>query len=399
MKPLELLAHLAELGTPPDEGEAVLRVSAGLEETLGRIELETLPFVSSGGGELQFVFGPYGRGKTHFLKALAQRARECGFATAFVDCQDNQSPFQSLMETYRAIAESMTPPAQGRLFSTSGVGKVIEARFASGSAESQRSMIERVKANQSLSPDVRNLVSSYASSAVLGDGDEALAESLEALLASFPSYRITLGALYRKYPSLPRPLGKLGRRNAADWLRALLSLPRVLGYPGLIVLFDETELALNKASDRQRQKHLAHIRTFVDHMAVGAFQGCAVYYAVAEEFIDIVKRDLDALSQRIARVRLSQMANGRNPRAVWVDLDELTVPGPGDVRFYEELAEHIVNIGREAGLDADGTGAVMEPLRRRARAHAEENISEGRVREYVKEAASSVARELMRRGA
>ena len=72
--PLQMLAHLAELGTPPDDGAAVLRVSAGLRNSLERIERETLPFIAAGGGELQFVYGPYGRGED----ALPQGAGPMG---------------------------------------------------------------------------------------------------------------------------------------------------------------------------------------------------------------------------------------------------------------------------------------------------------------------------------
>ena len=119
---------------------------------------------------------------------------------------------------------------------------------------------------------------------------------LEALLANTPTFRVTLGTLYREYPQLPRPLGKLARRNAAVWLRSVLSLPLVLGYNGLVVLFDETEAALRSTRpwsslSRRQQAHLAHIRTFVDHMATGAFRGCAIYYAVTEEFIEIARQE------------------------------------------------------------------------------------------------------------
>ena len=103
MSPLEILAHLAESGTPPN-AEVAARVSAGLGENLDRVIDETFPFVASGGGDLQFVHAPYGRGKTHFLKTLEHCARQHGFVTAYVDCQDDQSPFKSLRETYRAIA-------------------------------------------------------------------------------------------------------------------------------------------------------------------------------------------------------------------------------------------------------------------------------------------------------
>ena len=142
--PLELLAHLAALGTPPDDGAAVLRVSSGLHDSLERIERETLPFIAAGGGEIQFVFGPYGRGKTHFFKALAQWASERGCVTAYVDCQ---RPFESLVETYRAIAAGMRPPGSNRFSATTGITRTIEARFTGLDAIEQRAVIARLKAD------------------------------------------------------------------------------------------------------------------------------------------------------------------------------------------------------------------------------------------------------------
>ena len=213
MGPLEILAHLAEVGTPPD-AEAAARLSAGLEEALGRVIDETFPFIASGGGDLQFVHAPYGRGKTHLLKALEYCARQYGFVTAYVDCRDNQSPFKSLLETYRAIAQGITPPGEHRFFGTSGIAKVIEAQFAGQDLGAQQAVVQRLKADSTLTPDYRNLVTCYCTESVGGEGDEALSESLEALLTATPSYRVTLGELYRKHPHLPRPLGKLGHRNA-----------------------------------------------------------------------------------------------------------------------------------------------------------------------------------------
>lgn len=390
MNPLEVLAHLAEQGTPPNDGRAVLRVSAGLKQSLERIAKETLPFVASGGGELQFVFAPYGRGKTHFLKALSQWALQRGFVTAYVDCRENRSPFQSLVETYRAIASAMRPPGTHRFFGASGIARVVEAQFIGRDATTRQAMIDRLKQNRALAPDFRNLVIAYGGAC---RGDEDLAERLDALLAANRTYRVTLGQLYREYPDLPRPLGKLFRRNAAVWLRASLSLPRALGYSGLLVLFDETETVLLHSGQHRRQTHLAHIRTFVDHMATGAFRGCAVYYAVAEEFIEIAQENLAALGQRMDRARTPELGRKRNPRAVWVDLDELTVPGPGDPSFFMELAESIVQVGRETGLDSTTVPQMMILLKDLARQHAG-SINEGSVREYVKEAASMVAQEV-----
>ena len=385
MDPLKLLANLASAGTPPDDGESVLRISASLSESLARTEREILTFVASGGGDLQFIVGSYGRGKTHYLKAVLQRARKQGFVTAYVNCDSGRSPFQSLEETYRAIASSMAPPD-----GTGGVGSVVEALCVTRDTAERRMLIERVKSNKALVLEFRNLVRAYAD-AVVDYTDEDLAHRLKALLSATPTYRVTLGEMYREYRSLRllKPLGKLAKRNAAAWLRALLSLPHVLGYPGLIVAFDETEMAVRSAGGAAQRTHLAHIRNFIDHMATGAFQGCAVYYAVAEEFMDLAGNELEALSQRIRR----ELPDQRNPRAVRADLEELTCPHTRELAFFHELSGRIVDIGREGGLP-ESTCERLTPRLRELAETAVRGIHEGAVRAYVKDVAAIVANAL-----
>lgn len=393
MTPRELLGHLADVGTPPEDGVAISRLSVGLEASLERFAQETLPFIAGGGGDLQFIRGAYGRGKTHYLKALSHYATERHFVTSYVDCQEYRTPFRSMVETYRAIAAGMTPPGDGPFFGTTGITKVIEAQFVEKEPMEQRTLIERVKADRALVADFRNLVRAYVA-AVMDENGEDRAELLENFLAATPSFRMPFRELYRRYQDLPRPLGKLVNRNATIWLRALLSLPQVLGYRGLLVCFDETETALQRGRRSQRLTHLAHIRTFVDHLAAGAFRGCAVYYAVAEDFVDEVT-ELGALAQRIDRVHVPDILQGAtaghvNPRAVSVDLDELTMPDTKAPRFFIEVAQRIVDIGGEAGLSPQNRDQLMDKFREKARKYATEIINEGGVREFVKKLAGSV---------
>lgn len=382
MQPTKLLHHLADTGAPPECGNAVSRLSVGLEGTMTRFERETFPFVASGGGEMQFISGGVRQGKTHFLKAVSCLARTYDFVTSYVDCQD-RTPFESLVETYRAIVDGMVPPCEVSTFSTAGITKVIEAKFTGKTTDEQRALVESVKADRALVPDFRNLVRAYCAHGFGGDGDEHLAEKLEALLAATPSYQVRVGELYQQYGNIPRPVGKLGPRNAATWLRALLSLPQVLGYRGVVVCFDDTEAVLRHGERRHR--HLAHIRTFIDHLAAGAFRGCAVYYAVRGD-IQYIARRLGALWQRIERVFPPPEDN---PYAVSVNLHELVTPNPSDPAFFIALAERIVDIGREAGLSRKASTDLISGLMRVAPEYAR-TTNEGSVGRWVKKVSGSV---------
>lgn len=374
MNPRQILAILATNGVAPPDGEATSRLSAGIDGALRRIVEETLPFVAAGGGDMQFIHAPYGRGKTHFLRAVEHRARERGFVTAYVDCLD-RSPFDSLDETYRSIARGMRPP--GRPAADGGAGAVRVVANASSAGA-------RLRADKTLAPDFRNLARSYAEAA-LTDEDE-LCESLAALLEAARGHNAAPGRLCRQHRWLPRPLGKLMRKNSGAWLRSLLSLPRALGYSGLVVLFDETETALNKGGLKRIQRRLAHLRTFVDYMAVGAIGGCVIYYAVAEDFIETTGDYLGALRQRIERPTPPVENAPPNPRAIWVALDELTDPDPGDPLFYRQIAVRIADIGADAGMSSGARTDLLEHLHARANEYAAD-IHRGRVRDYIKIAA------------
>ena len=394
----EILAHLAAMGTPPDSASA-LSMSVGLSATVNRLTSDTFPFLQAGGSEIQFVFGPYGRGKSHFLRTVEEVAWTQGLVTAYVDCKSGQSPFLSIRDTYSMIARALRAPQAVRTDDDSvGVAAMIGARLDEQESGTSWAILKQVQRNAHIAPDYRNLAYAFGSSLMNPRFGGLLQDQLEALLAATPTYSVTLGQLYRAHPELPRPIGKLGRRNAGSWLRSLISLPWALGYRGLVILFDETERthSLSRLGSRAQQEHLANLRNFVDYVAVGAFRGCAVYYAVVEDFIQVAQQQLQALSQRIERVRFAG-ANYRNPLAIWASLDELTEPGPSETQFFVHLAERILALGRDAGLPAGRVDAIMSGLRMRAGEYADA-IYEGAVREFVKLAASQVAQEVARHG-
>lgn len=402
MEARQILARLAEHGTPPD-AETALRISVGLDQTISRFQEETLPFVKDGGAELQFIYAPYGRGKTHILKTLQEVARSQGFTTAYVDCRADQAPFASLQDTYRVVSGSLLPAAIAMNGSAQrGPEAVIDDAILSIPAAEARERIQALRGNGSLAPDFRNLIVALCMATLAEPQEQSLElrdlrRDLRGILRSDQTLRVRVSDLYRSHPWLPRPLGKLGRRNAAMWMRSLASLPNALGSPGLVILFDETEFVHSqyRAGSKTQQIHLANLRNLVDHLAAGSFRACAIYYAVVEEFLDTARYQLEALSQRIERVLLSRGNHAHNPRAVWVDLDELTLPGPDSVDFFERLAQLITDLGAEAGMGVSSCERILQSLSSEAQ-RSRKSIRSCEVRDFVKKAASLVIREVPR---
>ena len=264
----DIFAHLASVGTPPDL-ETAAHISVGLDETLKRMNEEVFPFLVAGGSEIKFVFGANGRGKTHFLLTVQALADKHGFVTARIECPLGQSPFASLRDTYEMIAANMeVSEAPGASHTAEiGIASVIERAFSRASTVRVLEMDNNLRGSKHLTPDFRNLVIAYGRGIADGSLTAFTRPALEALLSASSTYRVLVSELYRRDKGFPKPLGKLGTKNAGLWIRSMLSLPRVLGYPGLLVMFDETERAFHGASYWQAQQQLANLRNLVDYCA------------------------------------------------------------------------------------------------------------------------------------
>jgi hypothetical protein len=379
----DILRRLAQHGVL-DVPEVAVRLSTGLDGFVSRWERETLPFLSAGGSELRFVEGPNGRGKTHFLQVLETHARRAGFVTCRVGTQTK--PFAALQDTYREIASSMT----SRAFGSNGICGLAPL-LAGLTAEQLAGFQQSARGN----PGYRNLITTYARRAQAGQTDQPATQDLRALLMNDTNRRVTFGELFRIDRDLPRPLGKLGKRNAGVWLRSLLTLPRQLGFKGLVVLFDETgaDLHLRPEPLRARQQHMANLRNLVDHLATGGIPGCSVVYATTNDFIHMAFEDYPAMWQRVARLEeASPFAESpRNPRAVWCRLDELTDPSPAELKFFITLGEKLLALGDEAGVSESRLHAARQALTSLSEEMAN-NITQGAVRQFIKRLANEILR-------
>lgn len=383
--PRDALRQLAANGTL-DEPQIAASLSTGLTGFLSRWESEILSFIATGGAELRFVEGPYGRGKTHFLQALEVTARRAGFVTARVECGMQHKPFASLAETYRVIADAMSAPKDDeRNGASHGVSKLL--------AHVSTAQLQAFKAAGRSNPGFHNLVDSYARRMKAGLIQDPATLSLGALLHHDTNRHVTFADLFQRDRHLPRPLGRISKRNAAVWLRSLLTLPRQLGFRGLVVMFDETgsDLHLRIEKLRPRQQHMANLRNLVDHLATGGTPGCAVIYATTNDFIQMARVDYPAMSQRVERLEMAALFDlpRRNPRAIWCRLDELTQPAPDEAKFYIELGGKLAALAAEGRVSAKRIEAVRAGLPAAAKT-ASLNLEQGAVRSFIKRTASEL---------
>ena len=298
-------------------------------------------------------------------------------------------PFAALQETYRAIATTMT---EGESKSNDGSGG-LAGLVGSLATEKLRAYQQGARGN----PGFRNLVLAYAKRSQAGEIHDPISADLRALLHHDAGRRVTFTELFeiarRTGVMLPRPLGRLGKRNAAVWLRSLLALPKQIGFNGLVVLFDETgsDLHLRPESLRSRQQHMANLRNLVDHVATGDIPACSIVYATTNDFIQMAREDYPALWQRVARLEeVTPFAtSSANPRAIWCRLDELTEPSPDHPVFFLELGEKLLVLAGEAAVSASRVEAARRQLPALAQKMSQ-NLTHATVREFIKRMASEV---------
>jgi hypothetical protein len=377
-----VLRQLAANGTISDP-EVALEISVGLERFCGMWTDEILPFIASGGSELRFVEGAYGRGKTHILRVLSKLAGERGFLTCFTGCDPDSQPFESLETTYQVIAKNLSLHNGGEPIV--GLPRILE--------QLDREGLDSLRNSYNVVAPLRNLCRAYHW--LLNDESVAIQTKadLRELLLGNKAYRVLFSELFRRTPNLPRPITKLGKRNAGQWVRSLLSIPRQLGFKGLVVFFDETgaDLHIRRSSAKTRQTHMANLRNLVDHMAVGGLPGCAIVYGVTHDLLELAAEDYPALAQRIERTDQLDMWEQRapNPRAVWTPLDELTDPTPPDRAFFDALGEKLVALAKEAGVKSK-TKDASDKIVRQAVESMEGSAQGDSIRQFVKEVASKL---------
>ncbi len=103
-----MLEQMAEHGHAPKEGCNLFGV--GYEDAFERLKEKYLidRFNKGGSGE-KFVVGPFGSGKTHFLRQLLEIARELGCVTSEVALNKDFDATDSLT-TYREVVREMRAP-------------------------------------------------------------------------------------------------------------------------------------------------------------------------------------------------------------------------------------------------------------------------------------------------
>lgn len=325
----QLLAAL-EQGAPPPPG-LMSAVTVGLDGLLDDWTRELRDYVGRGGGLLRVVAAPPGSGKTHLGESLEARGAKLGFLVCHVDVQAQRVGGDDLA-LYGSVCRGLTLPEDHLRGERSAAG--LERVLADVAARMNDAEIrERLRAARlpvpSLAPCLARLVSS------IRQGLMAIEPGWRALLAVTCGERLpgatSVSRLRQLYPRSFDALRKVpGRRDARLWLHSMLVALRALGFPGVVMVFDEHDGGDARALDRS----IEQLRTQLDHLVEGNIPGVFALYLVLDDFLERTRRLHNALEQRIVPVLRTPL-----PTRVLTELG--TVRDLPSEQFLETLAARL----------------------------------------------------------
>jgi bacteriophage exclusion system BrxC/D-like protein len=308
------LHRLAENGTAPLDGCTALGV--GYEDAFDRLERMYLEEgFARGRSAEKFVIGPFGSGKTHFLRQLMEVARVRACVTAEVALSKDVDFTRTLM-VYTEVAREIRVPESTstgiRVLLRSALARVRDQAPSGRLTVFTRKWIDGLAAADYPLPAFGRVM--WRALDALDSGDDADFEAacrwLEGEVADRAlAARLDVSLVQRAEENLH---GK----------RALLSLFRFVhaaGYHGTVVTFDEAEQGLGV--DRKKMNRILSMLQSQINAVADLRDGCAlIVYALTPDLVGEMQR-FPALQQRVADPALVGMGffDG-NTRAVRIDL-------------------------------------------------------------------------------
>ncbi len=375
----DIFGHMAATGQAPPEGCSLFGV--GYDDAFERLRVEYFSRAFKRGATAQkFVVGPFGSGKTHFLRHLQEIARNESCVIAEVPLT-KQVDFTRSLVRYQEVATRVQPPISKR----SGMRALLEAclenvraKIAVGGSVADaatRGWAEAL-AREDFALSMYARVASRTLLALLESDEETADAGVQWLEGSVADTAIAKRLGVTKVVSTRADL------HGQQALHSMFQLVRAAGFRGTLVCFDEAEQGLTV--DRKRQERVMQILQADSNafdLLTGA--GALVVYAITP---DVERRMMDfaALQQRIM-----------DPGPGFGFFDGFTLAPVIDLTGHRDVSRDLVSIGRQLARvywervapNTDGPPAeAQRQLDDMAREVAENNPTAGSRREMVKRA-------------
>lgn len=345
---LESLAIINALrrGTVPAGG--LERIAVGLEIEEGVIGRQ-LDFVALGGGDLKFIRGDYGSGKTFLVARALEIARNKGFVTAHVTVSPTVPLYKAKAfyqqvcarlctreedHALKAIIDTWLFSIEERLISAAGAVEGADDHALEAAAEREiESALARVSTqNTGLAAAIRTYY--RANNA----GDFATAQAALGWIAAEPN----IGREFKQKAGIK---GDIDDSVAFDFLSGLVAIIHGAGYSGLAVAIDELETTQGLQRS-QREKSFQTLARIIDSLDGGKLPRCYFLFTGTPAFFD-GSRGIRSVTPLYDRISVVQNDSYKNPRQPQIPLSRF---GPEKL---ESVALKVIDVYSKAYREVD----------------------------------------------
>lgn len=302
-------------GTVPDRGLEAFAV--GVERHRKELQRK-LEEVKGGEGDVKFLRGGYGCGKTFMANLVVHDAQQRGFATSFVVVSDNDLHFHKFDELYRKVVSGLSTPAcaQGALgdILDRWIGGIEEGLTALGVSDDDPRFDERVL--QKLDEQLVALTGGRAPADMIRVVRRVFELKQSGRLqdaSALVSWLSGSSNVAASIKNLAAVKGDISSTDAMAYLRGILEIVKSAGYQGLVVVIDEAETILRMRGD-VRGKSLNAIRQIVD--AASSYPGMLWVFTGTPTFFDDRQgvKGVEALHARIKYEEFNGVPSLRQPQ-------------------------------------------------------------------------------------
>lgn len=344
------IVNSLRMGIPPERG--VDRYSVGHDKLVAGVRRFLLDDIEEL-GEIRFVSGSWGSGKTHFFRLMRALAFENNCLVSNVELSTNEAPLNKFEKVFYSIVRNIDTPLRFESeieYAAPFGGLIHESLGFLGTGnhqlgeeidyESYDKARTRLASDKSIDIDFKKMIEHYWKTYLPDSPDEALREQHREEILQWFSGEGTVGR-FRKEFGVNKIVSK---ENAKLMLRSLAAFVRLAGYRGLVILFDEAEQAysiMRKSSLKDAHNNLLSLINNIEEL-----KGLLMIYATTPDFFTDTKHGIviyGALKGRIGDVK------DKEPSAldiVW-NLDAVNP----DLADYQEAARRVTDIYADAYPD------------------------------------------------
>ncbi|MFT5685564.1 MAG: hypothetical protein ACI8RZ_006518 [Myxococcota bacterium] len=302
-------------GLVPELGLEAFAV--GIERQRAEVHRQ-LDMVADGEGQVKFLRGGYGCGKTFLARLAILDAQARGYATSFVVVSDNDLRFHKFDELYHKVVTELSTDvcprgALGDILDR-WVGSVEEALEDAGIDEDSEDFDATVRAR--LSEDVLSKTEGKAPEDFVRALQAIFDAKQEGALSEASGLISWLSGSRNVAASAKRRAGVKGEVTSAvalSYLSGIVEIIKAAGYKGLVIVIDEAETLLRSRSD-VRGKAMNGLRQLCDRAS--QYKGLLWLITGTPEFFDARRgvAGLAPLNDRIKFVQYGGFASLSQPQ-------------------------------------------------------------------------------------